>query len=507
MDLVSSLSYAKTCVANNAEKDLTVWANKQPIFAVRAILDDAIQNNAWSCVATLLNQPQCEKDVGVSILRQQVWINNVDAVKHLCKVVNPFCNSTNNNLQESPVGYCIKTNNIAMFNMLLEGAKHTINSDELYQWDYCNLLGTAVHKQNIEIFQRLVEYYPTVWEDTNIYQLLSECVQNRAFDILSWVVDQTQSSWDDVVRLACQHHSKECFEIVKKNLSEGEYTAAILSYCADQGNLDILDVFGLDKNNVQWEPRYIRAIIESGNLQLFQSVVPEKCEYTLCPQDYSSLFNNPNEEHVLEFLKWMTTQVDPTLDECYALNAALNRDRWLCAQILLPFSDPNILPQHIVLRISCSKNLDFVDQMCTYVGNHIKQDLFETAASHNNVELLRHLVNDVNPKYNRSESLRSAISSDCKEAAAFLLPHSDVCAQKFTVLNSLSSPESVFSSAFLLQAVSQALSQQPVAFASWFEKLDDMDQKNSIQHALNTLENQAIHAQIAPSSTLKKRKM
>lgn len=503
MSLVSSLAYAKTCVAKDAGKELEVWAKDQPILAVYAILDEAILNNAWLCVATLLKQPQCQKDVGMPILRQQVWSNNLDAVKHLCKVVNPFCNST----QESAVNYCIKTNNIAMFDLLLEGAKHTINTNELYECDYCNLLETSARSRNIQMFKRLVEYYPQVWEDTNIYHLLGECVENRAFDILSWVMAHTQTSWNDVARLACQFHSAECFQIVKNHLSDQEYSQAILSYCADQGNLDILEIFGLDKNKIQWEPHHIKAIIASGNLQLFQTVVPQRCEYTLCSQDYSNLFQSPNEEKILDFLDWMITQVNPALTESYALSCALSQDKWICAQRLLPVSDPNILPQHVILRMGQSKNLDFVDQMCARVGSHIKQDIFENAALHNNVLLLAHLINEVNPKYNRSESLLVAVSNNCNDAASFLLPYSDVCAHNFRVFQSLSDSESTFSSDFLLQAVAQAVEQDPNGFALWFKKMENSEGKNTIQHALNTLENQKIHAVLAPQSTWKKRKM
>ena len=505
MDTLQSLAHAKTLVDLNRHPDLQKWVEGQSAFAIHAVVEHALEREAWECLSVLFASKKCSKDLACSVLRQQVCANNTVAVQHLAATVDPFNTQTvDNRWVESAIHYCVKTNNQELLSILLDGSTKPRNPYIEDCDDYAALLVVAASHKNTEMFQYILTHKPNVLDDTNVYNLLRECVLNRSHGIIKIL---SPDYAEGMLNIAAEFNSIECLQLLKDYVSEAEFSTAILTYCAQQGDLKILELFDLDKNTMQWGSQHVYAIVEGANLELFHQVVPHKCAYALVPADYSCLFNHTDEEQILVFLKWMVTQVDPKMDDSYAITRAIHQKKWKAFELLLPLSDLNMLPNHVIAEIGDCSNPQLVDRVCAVVGNHIKQDIFEEAASNNNVVLLQHLIEQVNPKYNRSSALERACSNEHVEAATFLLPHSDVTAHDFSILQMIGQNRVVFSPALLLEAVNLVPCDQHSNFMEWLHTRARAPAREAIEHALSTIQNQTLHAHVSATPALKKRKM
>lgn len=507
MDMQQSLTYAQKLVDNNKSSDLKVWTLNQSEFAVHTVVEYALENHAWESLAVLFVCSSCNKTLASTVLRRMVVSNNLEAVKHLAPVVNPFCTETvDERPTESAAKYCLKTNNRKMLNVLLEESKKFQDGGSIYCREYENLLIYAAEYDNAEMFQYLIDRDPDLLDNVAVYNLLSECIVGRSHNVLQLILNHTNYP-DEVLGLAVQHSNIQCMHMVKNQVAEDDFIAAIIEYCAQQGNLNILDVFGLDPYNINWEPQHVHTIIRNGNLDLFHHVVPNKCNYTLSASDYSYLCNNENEDQVLPFLDWMVTQVDPQEEESDALMHALSNKKWKMVERLLPLSDINMVANHYISNLSECPNTNLIDQVCAKVGNHIKQDLFESAAYSNNMVVLKHLINHVNPKYNRSTALENAYSNDNIEATEFLLAHSDISTNNFGLFHALGQKKSVWPTSVVVKALQHIPESQQPQFKEWMASRANTYVQEALQHALNTLERDTIQSALPSATLVKKRKL
>lgn len=507
MNTLQSISYAQKIVDLNQPHDLAQWVAGQNAFAIHAVVDHALKRQAWECLGVLFGSRLCSRFLASHVLRQQVAANNTIAVQHLAATVNPFDgNTVDGRWVESAVLRCVKNNNTTLLKAVLDGSKHTCNPYVEDYEDYATLLLAAAENNNAEAFEYIIDRQPNVLEQTNMYGLLRECIANRSHDVLQMVLPLYNSP-EELLELAAEFNNSECMHLLKDYVCEEDFSAGILSYCAQQGDLKILELFGIDENDAKWNASHVYAIIESANLDLFKRVVPHKCAYTLTSSDYASLFNNTDEERIMPFLDWMVTQVDPKLEQSQAITQAINRKKWTVVERLLPVSDLNMVPNHVLADIGACPNVQLVDQMCAVIGNHIKQSVFETAAASNNMIVLQHLIDDVNPKFNRSTALDQASCNDHVEAVTFLLTHSDVTAEGFTVFETLAQKSSVFPQSLLIDAINCVPADQQESFTNWLHTRAHENVKSTIEHALNTIQNQSLHAQLPCASALKKRKM
>lgn len=507
MDTLQSLAHAKNLVDLNRPHDLQKWVGNgtQTAFTIHAVVEHALEKEAWECLSVLFGSKKCSKILASSVLRQQVCVNNTVAVQYLAATVDPFDTQTvDNRWVESALHYCVKTNNQELLSILFDGSTQPHNPYIEDDEDYAALLVVAASHKNTEMFQYILTRKANILDDTNVYNLLRECVLNRSHGILKILLPDYA---EGVLNVAAEFNSIECLQLLKDYVPEAEFSTAILTYCAQQGDLKILELFDLDESTVHWDSQHVYAIVEGANLELFHQVVPHKCAYTLVAADYSCLFSHNDEERILPFLEWMVTQVDPKIDESYAITRAIHQKKWKAFEMLLPLSDLNMLPNHVIAEIGCCPNPQLVDQVCAVVGNHIKQDIFEEAASNNNVVLLQHFIEQVNPKYNRSSALERACSNEHLEATTFLLPHSDITAQDFSILQMIGQNRYVFSPALLLEAVRSVPSDQHSNLTEWLHNRARTPAKEAIEHVLNTIQNQALHGQLSATPALKKRKM
>lgn len=508
MDTHQSLTYAQKLVDHKKTADLKVWTLNQSEFAVHTVVEYALKNHAWESLAVLFECSSCNKILAATVLRRMVVSNNIEAVTHLVSTVNPFfTESVDERTTESAVKHCVKTNNRQMLDILLEGGKKFQDTRSRYYREYEGLLFYAAEYDHAEMFQHLIERDSELLNEISIYNLLSECIVGRSYNVLQMVLDHAPSAEDSALELAIQHSNIECMHMVKNSVTEEEFTDALVGYCAQQGDLNILGVFGLDPYNINWDPQHVHTIIRNGNLELFRHVVPHKCSYTLSASDYSYLCNNNDEDRVLPFLDWMVTQVNPQSEESEALMYALSNKKWKMVERLLPLSDVNMVAHHYISNLSECPNTDVIDQVCARVGNHIKQEIFETAAYSNNMVVLQHLINDVNPKYNRSTALENAYSNNSVEAVEFLLAHSDVSANDFALFQNLAQKKSVWPTSVVVKALQNITDSQQPQFKEWMSSRANTYVKEALQHALNTMERDTIQSALTSSTLFKKRKL
>lgn len=507
MDMHQSLAYAQKLVDHKKTADLKAWTLNQSAFSIHTVVEYALKNHAWESLAVLFASSSCNKTLGSTVLRRVVVANNTEAVKHLASTVNPFFTENNNETAtESAAKYCVKTNNLKMLTVLLNGSEKFQTTNSVHYNEYENLLSSAAEYDNAEIFQYLIDRDPNLFNEMPIYSLLNECIVGRSYSVLQIVMDRTDCA-ESVLELALQHNNIQCIHMVKSSVSEEEFSTGLVEYCARQGDLNILEAFGLDPYNISWDPHHVHTIIRNGNLDLFHHVVPNKCRYTLSASDYMYLCDNDDEERVLPFLDWMITQINPQAEESVALTHALANKKWKIVERLLPLSDLNMVANHNINNLNECPNTDLIDRVCAKVGNHIKQDLFEAAAYSNNVVVLRHLIDDVNPKYNRSTALENAYSTNNIEATEFLLAHSDVTASDFGLFVAMAQKESVWPTSLIVKAIQHIPVAQEKYFKDWVANHVNASIQERLQHALNVLENETIQNALPSSNFVKKRKL
>lgn len=510
MNLLQSLTYAKTCVDTNDVDALQQWTVTQSSFAVQSTVEYALHTQAWPSAAVLMKSPKYNESSAAHILRQQVFANNITAVQHLSLSANPFHASTaqGSRMEESAMRFCIKTNNTTMLKVLLDGVRERfVENHYRYTSDeYSYLLHAAAQYNNVEICQTLTQYHPPVWEEINDYGLLEECMSSGSFDVAWWLINTRNIDFKEVAQCAIEYDNTVCLQLLKNHLTFDEYCETILLYCEKHSDLELLKVFGLDEKTITWSKKNVPIIIQSGNLELFKKVVPHQFQYTLSASDYQYLCQNSDEDKALPFLRWMIEQVNPLCDNSYALKQSLSNRKWKFVEELLPLSNPNQISSHLIMRAGECPNVNVIQQLCEKVGHHITQDLFEIAASCGNVNVLGHLLPHVNPKYNCSQTLRVAISNGCQKSVKMLLPYSDLISNNFSLLECLCSSDECASPECILQAVSQVRSDNYEKLLEWLPGADD-EVQHAVQHALNTLERDTIQSSLPSATLVKKRKL